>query len=129
MPANERLPRFQRRYQIHRPDAGRNERRDELVSAATPQSRPNPTQGIRPSSSSNFKASQKIAASSSAARLVSQTQRTLQYITVGSKAHAHALNTATFSLKHFRATKKIGMQVSAEKRLLIASKINADACE
>ena len=56
-----------------------------------------------------------------------QTQRVDQYMTVGKSAQAHALHTPTFSLKHFRAIKKIGMQVSAEKTLLMERRINANA--
>ena len=90
-----------------------------LVSAATPQSKPNCSQGFNPSFSSIVSVNQKITASNSAARLVSQTQRVHQKITEGNSAHVQALQTATFSLKHLFAMRKIGMQVSAEKILLM----------
>src|SRR5439155_21696095 len=126
-PPSEGFPFFHRRYQGHIADAGRNDSREVLVRAAAPHSRPNAIHGSAPSSSSSFSASQKMRVSSRAARLVSQTQRVHQYITVGKSAHAHAVHTATLSLKHFRAMRKIGMQVSAEKTLLMLSKIRADA--
>src|SRR6185503_3768285 len=117
-PANERFPVLNRRYHAHNPDAGRNVTSEVLVNTATPQSKPKPTQGLAISRFSSSNVSQKIIVSKNAARLVSQTQRVDQYITVGSKAQAHALQTPTFSLKHLRAIKKIGMHVSAEKMLL-----------
>ena len=57
-------------------------------------------------------------ASRSAARLVSQTHRVHQYITGGMTAQSQPLQIASLSLKHLFAIRKIGMQVSAEKRLL-----------
>src|SRR5713226_6640401 len=116
-PTSDGLPFFQRRYQAHKPDAGRNESREVLVSAATPQSRPNAIHGFAPSISSSCRVNQKMTARSSAARLVSQTQRVHQYITDGSSAHDQALQTATFSLKHFRPIRKMGTQVRAETKL------------
>src|SRR5947207_4814518 len=126
-PATEDFPLFQRRYHGHSPDAGKNESREVLVKAATPQSRPKAIHILVPSNSSSFSASQKMSAKSSAARLVSHTQRVLQYITVGSSAHPQAVHTATFSLKHLRAIRKIGMQVRAEKMLLRLSRMRAEA--
>ena len=128
-PAMDRLPPFARRYQAHNPAAGRNDSSDVLVSAAIPHSSPNLIQGNQPSLSSRVSASQKIVASSSADKLVSHTQRVHQNMTFGSKAHAHAEPTATFSEKIRRAIKKIGMQVKAEKMLLMVSRTNADAFE
>ena len=58
-------------------------------------------------------------ATSRAEKLVSHTQRVHQYITWGSSAQVHAEPTATFSLKILRAIRKIGMQVRAEKMLLM----------
>src|SRR5713226_1644364 len=114
-PTSDGLPFFQRRYQAHKPDAGRNETREVLVSAATPQSRPKAIHGFAPSISSSCRVSQKMTAKSRAARLVSHTQRVHQYITDGSRAHDQAVHIATLSLKHFRAIRKIGTQVRAEK--------------
>src|SRR5215813_4130918 len=128
MPASERLPAFRLRYQIQRPDTGKNASSDVLVSADTPQSIPNASHGLQPSRSSMSRVSQKINASRNAARLVSQTQRVHQYITDGNNAHSHPLHTASFSPKLFLAMKKIGTQVSAEDRLLIDNKTMADAC-
>src|SRR4029077_8266449 len=85
-PANERLPRFQRRYHAHNPAAGRNASREVLVRAAIPQTSPNWSHGVSPSLSSRSSVSQKMSASSSAARLVSQTQRVHQNITDGKTA-------------------------------------------
>src|SRR5689334_23101578 len=126
-PASERFPARHRRCQIHNPDTGRNASREVLVSAEMPQSRPKAAHGRQPPRSSMSSVSQKISASKNAARLVSQTQRVHQYITDGSRAHSHPLQTATFSSKTFRAIRKMGMQVSAENRLLIESRITADA--
>src|SRR6267154_4087380 len=109
-PPKERFPLFDRRHHAHSPDAGRNDSNETFVSAATPQSTPNPIHGVGPSKSSSFRVSQKIKASSSAARLVSHTQRVDQYITEGKSAQVHAVQTETFSLKHFFAIKKIGTQ-------------------
>jgi len=119
---------FARRYHAHSPDAGRNESREVLVNAPTPHSRPNPIQGPVPSASSSRNVSQKITVRSSAARLVSHTHRVDQNITDGRTAHIHAVHTATFSLKHFRAIRKIGIEVNAENRLLMLSRVNADTC-
>src|ERR1700733_832332 len=47
-PANEFFPRFERRYQAHTPDAGKNASREVLVRALTPHSKPNPSQGLQP---------------------------------------------------------------------------------
>src|ERR1700733_7668303 len=129
MPAIDCLPRCARRYQAHNPATGRNESREVLVSAAIPQSSPNWIHGSRPSRSSRVNASQKIAASRSADKLVSQTQRVHQNITLGSNAHPHVEPTATFSEKILRAIRKIGTHVSAEKTLLSVSRTNADALE
>src|SRR5436305_8322323 len=101
-PAKDRFPVLDRRYHAHNPDAGRNVTSEVLVRTATPQSTPNPTQGMAPSRFSNSNVSQKMAARKKAARLVSQTQRVDQYMTVGSSAQPHALETATLSLKHLR---------------------------
>src|SRR6266404_9267336 len=125
-PPIDDLPLFHRRYHAHNPDAGTNERREELVRAATPQRSPNAIHSLTPSRSSRVSASHKISDSSSAARLVSQTQRDPQYITVGNSAHAQLAQTATFSPKHFRAIRKIGTQVRAEKMLLMMSRISAE---
>src|SRR5207248_981245 len=125
-PATAGTPRFLCLYTAHNPEAGRNASREVLVSPATPQSTPKPIHGTIPSSSSILSVSQKLKASRSAARLVSQTHRVHQYITDGSNAQAQAVQTATFSLKHFRAIRKVGMHVSAEKILLMESRMNAD---
>src|ERR1700757_5062980 len=124
-PPKDPFPLFDRRYHAHNPEAGRNESNETFVSAATPQSTPNPIHGVGPFKSSSFRVSQKIKASSNAARLVSHTQRVDQYITEGNSAHVQADQTATFSLKHLREIKKIGSEVKAEKTLLILSKISA----
>jgi hypothetical protein len=52
-----------------------------------------------------------------------------QNITFGNRAQAHADPTATLSEKILRPVRKMGMQVSAEKTLLSASKTNAEAFE
>src|SRR3954470_14217511 len=127
-PAKDRFPVLHRRYHGHNPDAGRNVTSEVLVSTATPQSRPNAIHGVAPSKFSNSNASQKIIASKNAARLVSHTQRVDQYMIVGNSAQPHALHTATFSLKHLRAIRKIGTHVNAEKILLIVRRMNAEAC-
>src|ERR1700690_313774 len=126
-PASDDLPLFDDRYQAHNPDAGRNESREVLVNAATPQSIPNAIHGITPARSSISIVSQKITASSSAARLVSHTARVHQNMAKGSSAHIQEVQTATFSLKHRLAMRKIGMQVSAEQRLLKVRRISAEA--
>src|SRR5438309_11119599 len=126
-PLSDVFPAFQRRYHGHSPNAGKNASREVLVKAATPQSRPKAIHILAPSSSSSFSVSQKMIARSSVARLVSHTQRVLQYITVGSRAHPQAVHTATLSLKHLRAIRKIGMQVRAEKMLLRLNRIRAEA--
>ena len=123
------LPRCARRRQAHSPAAGRNNRSAVPFNAVMPQRNPNSNQGSQPSRSSKVRASQTMAASSSADKLVSQTQRVHQNITFGSNAQAHAEPTATLSEKMRLAIRKIGMQVRAEKRLLIASRTNADARE
>jgi hypothetical protein len=50
-------------------------------------------------------------------------------MTLGSKAQAQADPTATFSEKMRRAIRKIGIQASAENRLLSVNSVNADALE
>ena len=94
-----------------------------------PQSSPNANQGGHPSRSSRVRASQKTAVSNNADRLVSQTQRVHQNMTLGSRAQAHDEPTATFSENIRRAIRKIGAHVSAEKTLFIASNTKADALE
>src|SRR5580658_387514 len=128
-PAKDCLPLRARRYHAHKPAAGRNDNNDVLLSAVTPHSSPNWNQGSQPSRSSSVSASQKIVVSSSAARLVSQIARVHQNITLGSRAHAQAEPTATFSENIRRAIRKIGTQVRAEKVLFIVSNTNADALE
>src|SRR5206468_11897731 len=125
IPPTDRLPLFARRYHAHNPEAGKKASMEGFVSAAIPHSRPNSTQGRRPSRSSNSSVSQKIIASSRAARLVSQTQRVAN--PEGNSAQNHDAQTATVSLKHRRAIKKMGMQVSAEKMLLTINRTSADA--
>jgi hypothetical protein len=127
MPAKAGFRSFDRRYQTHSPDAGRNESREVFVKAEIPQSRPNSSHGFHPLRSSKSRVSQKISASRSAAKLVSQTQRVHQYITEGNNAQVHEVQTATFSLKHRFAIRKIGTQVNAEKKLLMESSTSADA--
>src|SRR6267154_1715753 len=117
-PVMEGLSRFARRYHAHNPAAGRNASREVLVRPAIPHSSPNCSHEVNPFLSSRSRVSQKMRASSSAARLVSHTQRVHQYMTGGNTAQSQAVQTASFSLKHFLAIRKIGMQVSAEKRLL-----------
>src|ERR1700730_6122977 len=109
-PATDRLPRLARRYHAHNPAAGRNDNREVLLNAVTPQSNPNWSQGIQPSRSSRVRASHTIVVSSSAARLVSHTARVHQKMMLGSRAHAHAEPTATFSENIRRAIRKIGRQ-------------------
>src|SRR5882724_1158452 len=111
IPPTDRLPLFARRYHAHNPEAGKKASMEGFVSAAIPHSRPNSSQGRRPSRSFSSSVSQKIIASSNAARLVSQN---------------HDAHTATFSLKQRRAIKKMGMQVSAEKILFNISRASAD---
>src|SRR2546427_9756761 len=127
IPARERLPSFQRRCQIHNPEAGRKASNDVLVRAAMLQSSPNCSHGFQPCLPSITSVSQKRTASRKVARLVFHTQSVHQYITDGRSAHVQELHTANFSLKHRFAIKKIGMHVSAEKTLLIVSRTNADA--
>ena len=55
--------------------------------------------------------------------------RVHQNITLGSKAHAQADPTTTFSEKIRRAIRKIGMHVSAENRLFTLSSTKAAAVE
>src|SRR5579871_332321 len=126
-PGSELFPRFARRDHAHKPAAGRNDSREVLFSAAIPQSAPNSSHGIQPSRSSRVSVSQKITASSSAERLVSQISRVHQNITFGSKAQAHAEPIATFLEKLRRAIWKMGMQVSAEQAELKVSSTNAEA--
>src|SRR5579863_447545 len=83
IPARDRFPSLARWYQTHNPETGRNDNNVVLVSAATPQSKPNCSQGFNPSFSSMVNVNQKITASNSAARLVSQTHRVHQKITEG----------------------------------------------
>src|ERR1700674_5715357 len=126
-PPNERLPSLARWYQTHNPETGRKDSRAVLVSAAMPHSKPNCSHDFVPSVSSISSVSQKIIASSSAARLVSHTQRVHQKMTEGSRAQVQAVHTATFSSKHLFAIRKIGMQVSAEKILLRLRRTQAEA--
>src|SRR6266852_5743640 len=127
-PASEGLLRFQRRYPHHTPEAGRNASMEVLVSPAIPHNSPNLSHGFNPLRSSRSRVSQKISARSSAARLVSQTHRVHQYMTGGITAHSQAVQIANFSSKHRLAIRKIGMQVSAEKKLLRPSRTTAAAC-
>src|ERR1700746_2618395 len=87
------------------------------------------SQGTQPLRSSMVRASHITPASSRADRLVSQTARVHQNITLGSSAHAHADMTATFSENIRFAIRKMGMHVSAEKTLLITSSTKAEAFE
>jgi hypothetical protein len=48
-------------------------------------------------------------------------------MTGGSRAHIQEVQTATLWLKHLRAIRKIGMQVRAEKTLLMLRRISAEA--
>src|SRR5215468_3713113 len=125
IPANDRLPRLARWYQAHNTQAGKNASMEVFVSAAIPQSSPSSSQGCRPSRCSNSSVRKKIVASSRAARLVSQTQRVAN--PEGMSAHNHEAHTATFSLKHRRAIRKMGMHVSAEKMPFKISRTSADA--
>src|SRR5579863_6407161 len=95
--ANDRLPLFARRYQAHNPAAGRNASSDVPFSATIPHNSPNSNHGSQPSRSSMVSVSQNRIARSSAERLVSHTARVHQNMMLGSKAHAHAEITATFS--------------------------------
>src|SRR3954467_999363 len=81
------------------------------------------------SSSTTTSVIQKSKVNKNVAKLVSQTQRVAQVITEGNKAQNQQVHRATFSLKHFRPIKKIGIQVSAEKILLMASSTTADVKE
>src|SRR5579862_1251273 len=126
-PISEDLPHFQRRYHTHSPEAGRKASREVLARAAIPQSMPKRTHGNSPSFCSRSSVSQKRIASSNAARLVSHTQRVHQYITGGITAQSQPVQTASFSSKHLLAIRKMGMQVSAENRLLMVRSANADA--
>src|ERR1700733_13433567 len=125
-PPSERLPSLARWYQTHNPETGRKESKAVLVSPATPHSKPNCSQDLGPSSASMVSVRKKITASSSAARLVSHTQRVHQKITDGSSAQVQAVHTATFSWKHLFAIRKIGTQVRAEKMLLMLSRTRSE---
>ena len=81
IPPKEDLPRLLRWYHAHKPDTGKNESREGLVSAATPQSSPKKSQGLRPFVVSKLRVRRKISAMSKADRLVSHTQRVHQYMT------------------------------------------------
>src|SRR5579872_1763579 len=129
IPLKDRFPRRDRRYQVHKPAAGRNDRRDGLLRAAIPQSSPNSTHGSQPLRSSRSRASQTSVVSRNVDRLVSHTQRVDQNITFGSRAHAQAEPTAIFSEKILRAIRKIGRHVSAEKKLFSVRRKKADARE
>src|SRR5262249_48627947 len=126
-PGSEAKPFCCRRYHAQSPEAGRNPSREVLVNAAIPHNIPYTIHGFAPLTSSSLRVSQKRIASSNAARLVSHTQRVHQYMTDGNSAQSQAVHTAIFSSKHFLAIKKIGTQVRAENKLLILSKISADA--
>src|SRR5579871_5777152 len=128
-PARDRLPIFCRRYHTQIPHAGRNESREVLLNPAMPQSNPNSPQGRRPSRSSSVSACHTMSASNNADRLVSQTSRVHQNITLGRSAQAHADPTATFSEKTRRPMRKIGMHVSAEKPLFTVRRTNAESFE
>src|SRR5215469_9092613 len=93
---------------------------------AIPLSNPNCTQGLRPSRFSKSSANQKMVVSNRADKLVSHTHRVHQYITYGNRLQNHADHTATFSPKHRRPIKKMGIEVSAEKMLLMSSSTIAD---
>src|SRR5246127_5446503 len=123
-PPSDRLPRFARRYHTHNPEVGKNDNMEVLVSVAIPHSSPNSNQGHRPSCSSTSSVSQKMIASSNAARLVSQTHRVAK--PDGSSAQNHDAHTAIFSSKHRLAIKKMGTQVSAEKILFNISSASAE---
>src|SRR5579872_1730460 len=125
-PNKDGLPRLARWYQAQSPEAGRKAISTVLFSAAIAHRRPKSIHGFMPSRSSMVRVSQKIMATSRAEKLVSHTQRVHQYITWGSSAQVHAEPTATFSLKILRAIRKIGMQVRAEKMLLMVSRMNAE---
>src|SRR5215831_7986314 len=128
-PGNDRFPRCARLYHAHKPAAGRKESREVPFRAISPHSTPNSIQGSQPSRSSSVSASQNAVASSRAERLVSHTARVHQNITLGSKAHAHAEPTATFSEKTRLAIRKVGMQVRAEKALFSVKSTKAEAFE
>src|SRR5438105_13946435 len=115
IPPTDRLPLFARRYHAHNPEAGKKASMEGFVSAAIPHSRPNSSQGRRPSRSFSSSVSQKMIASSNAARLLSHTQRVAT--PHRSSAQNHDAHAATLSSKQRRAIKKMGMQVSAEKIL------------
>src|SRR3974390_64443 len=101
--------------------------RDVLFNATIPQSSPNSSQGRQPSRSSMVSESQRITASRSADKLVSQMARVHQNMTLGSRAQAHAEPMATFSENIRRAIRKMGRQVSAEQMLFMVSSTKAEA--
>src|SRR5438105_3631232 len=123
-PAADRLPSLERRYKAQSPDAGKNASMEGFVRAAIPHRKPNSSQGRRPSRSSSSSVSQKMIASSNAARLVSQTQRVAK--PDGSSAQNHDAHPATLSSKQRRTIRKIGMHVNAEKTLFNISRASAD---
>src|SRR5579863_256605 len=125
-PPSERRPCPARRHQAHRPEAGRNDKSEGLVNAATPHSRPKPSHGLSSSASSITSVSQKIKASNKAARLVSHTQRVHQKMTEGNSTQVQAVHTATFSLKQRLPIRKMGTHVNPEHMLLMLSRTNAD---
>src|SRR5438876_1959047 len=112
-PPIDRLPRFARRYHTHNPEAGKNDNIEVLVSAAIPHSSPNSNQGRIQSCSSSSSVSQKMIASSNAARLVSHTQRVAKQDS--SSAQNQDAQAATFALKQRSPHKEVGIAVSADK--------------
>src|SRR3954462_15462200 len=125
-PGSEDLLPFHRRYHAHSPEAGRNDSREVLVSAAMPHSSPNSIQGTSPSLSSKSSVTQKMIAKSKAAKLVSHTQRVHQYMTGGISAHRQEVQTASLSVKHRFAIRKIGIHVRAEQKLFMVSRTRAE---
>src|SRR6266705_6099333 len=123
-PAADRLPSVKRQYNTQSPEASKNANMEGFVSAAIPHSSPNSIQGRIPSCSSSWSVSQKMIASSNAARLVSQTHRVAK--PDGSSAQNHDAHPATLSSKQRRAIRKIGMHVNAEKTLFNISRTSAD---
>src|SRR5947209_18513093 len=104
IPPTDRLPLFARRYHAHNPEAGKKASMVGFVSAAIPHSRPNSSEGRRPSRSFSSRVSPNMIASSNAASLVSHTHRVAK--PDGSSAQNHDAPTATYSLNQRRAFKK-----------------------
>jgi hypothetical protein len=98
-----------------------------LVNAAKPKSKPKPAHALTRSEDPIDRVTRKITVSSSATKEWYHIVVAEKLIAYGKKAHPQAATLAVRKSRVFRAMRKMGTEVAAEKKVLMPRKTSAEA--